>query len=125
MLDDTEICEEVVALVERMKNFPNEFSNAKNMITRWGSVLRNEGYTKAERALIDNTLAWICRDAMKKDIIKGLMGVTIHNDPDYPSYQNTVGSVTVRAPKVTPNAQTLELMKRCADSIEINTQGIK
>jgi len=125
MLDDTEICEEVVALVERMENFPDEFSNAKNMITRWGSVLRNEGYTKAEKALIDNTIALICRDAMKKDIIKGLMGGTIYEQSQNTIYQNLVGSAAVRATTVTPNAQTLELMKICADSIGIKTQGIK
>lgn len=88
MLDENEICEEVVALLDRMDKFPEEFLDDKTLHRRWRNVMahiQHESdtpiFTAAElRALREKTQG-LARLRMKKEILQNI----VHGEPEEPT----------------------------------------
>lgn len=80
MLDDNEICEEVVALLDRMDKFPEEFIDDRSLHSRWGSVMAqinregdNQVFTVAELGVLREKVQGLSRLSMKKEILQNIM----------------------------------------------------
>lgn len=82
MLDENEVCEEVVALLDRMDKFPEEFLDDFNLHTRWGTIMgqirndpSNTVFTPAEHRLLKEKVQGLARVRMKKEILQNIMHV--------------------------------------------------
>jgi hypothetical protein len=90
MLDENEICEEVVALIDRMDKFPEEFIDDGRLTRRWGLVMDhinqdhdNPVFTAAELRVLREKVQGLARLRMKKEILQNIM---YGGEPDNGAY---------------------------------------
>lgn len=80
MLDENEICEEVVALLDRMDKFPEEFLDDETLHRRWRNVMahvQHESdtpvFTAAELRALREKVQGLARLRMKKEILQNIV----------------------------------------------------
>jgi len=91
MLDENEVCEEVVALLDRMDKFPEEFLDDYRLDQRWGRIVRVIGddnnnkdvFTSAELRLLQEKIKGLTRIRMKREILENIMRVEFENEKEY------------------------------------------
>lgn len=96
MLDENEICEEVVALLDRMDKFPEEFLDDESLHRRWRNVMahiQHESdtpvFTAAELRALREKVQGLARLRMKKEILQNI----VHGEPEEP----TIDDIVLRA----------------------------
>jgi hypothetical protein len=104
MLDENEVCEEVVALLDRMDKFPEEFLDDFNLHTRWGTIMgqirndpSNTVFTPAEHRLLKEKVQGLARVRMKKEILQNIMHVEASTYDDI-VYNATKGRSAIAVP---------------------------
>ena len=107
MIDPNEVCEEVVALLDRMDKFPEEFINKNRGISvgRWDKILNqihdrasNSVFSPTEQTLLQQKIAGLARVQMKKEILQNIMHVENEEYIDISPYAPQTGRGPVPNP---------------------------
>jgi hypothetical protein len=106
MIDPNEVCEEVVALLDRMDKFPEEFLDDYRLDQKWGRIVRLIGddnnnkdvFTSTELRLLNEKIKGLTRVRMKREILETIMRVEKEEYIDISPYAPQTGRGPVPNP---------------------------